>query len=185
VSAPTFQLRVHKYEEDRDGGTRTLIEYTPFHRLGAPASSGHSGEVVYLQRGYVYGEGGDVYEVADLPAWFATALAAATEQARRDVGFTVDRVQWYTGAGAARDVGSPNGSGVADPPVALPSSPTWKLSWLCKQGHDYQGTGMSRYGKDMRCLECKHGAPKATPALRTRHRPKRPKAPTLLRENDG
>jgi hypothetical protein len=161
-----FQLRVHKYEEDRDGGTRTLIEYTPFLRLGAPSSSGHAGEVLYLQHGYVYGEGGDVYEVEDLPAWFAAALGALTAKARQDVGFTPDRVQWYTGARLAYDVSPSNGSTGEVQPVALPSSPTWKLGWLCKQGHDYQGTGMSRYGKDMRCVDC-HNARKRQ-AKRTR-----------------
>jgi hypothetical protein len=165
VSAPKFQLRVHKYEEDRDGGTRTLLEYTPFLRLGAPSASGHSGEVLYLQHGYVYGEGGDVYEVEDLPVWFSAALAALTPKARHDVGFTADRVAWYTGGAAHSDVSASNGSAWEDPPVALPSSPTWKLGWLCKQGHDYQGTGMSRYGKDMRCVEC-HNARKRSQARR-------------------
>jgi len=178
VSAPHFQLRVHKYEEDRDGGTRTLIEYTPFLRLGAPSSSGHAGEVLYLQHGYVYGEGGDVYEVEDLPAWFPDALGALTAAARHDVGFTADRVQWYTGARISSDVPAPNGSAWEPSPVTLPSSPTWKLSWLCKQGHDYQGTGMSRYGKDMRCMECKHGSRTPTQAKRTRAR-ERPTAGTL------
>jgi hypothetical protein len=161
VNAPTFQLRVHRYEEDRDGGTRTLIEYTPFLRLGAPSSSGHSGEVVYLQRGHVYGEGGDVYEVEDLPAWFSDALGALTPKARQDVGFTPDRVQWYTGARLAYDVTPLNGSTGEVTPVALPSSPTWKLGWLCKQGHDYQGTGMSRYTKDMRCVDCRLASARA------------------------
>jgi len=178
VNAPHFQLRVHKYEEDRDGGTRTLIEYTPFLRLGAPSSSGHSGEVLYLQHGYVYGEGGDVYEVEDLPDWFAAALGALTEQARRDVGFTADRVEWHTGARLAYDVSPSNGLSLDGAPgqagevqaVALPSSPTWKLSWLCKQGHDYQGTGMSRYGKDMRCVDCKQASRKPAHAKGTRER---------------
>jgi hypothetical protein len=170
VNAPHFQLRVHKYEEDRDGGTRTLIEYTPFLRLGAPSSSGHSGEVVYLQRGHVYGEGGDVYEVEDLPAWFPDALGALTPKARQDVGFTADRVQWYTGGGGRDDVWPSSGETVAPVPV-LPSSPTWKLGWLCKQGHDYQGTGMSRYNKEMRCVDCRLAS------ARTRSRTKQAAGP--------
>jgi hypothetical protein len=169
VSPPKFQLRVHKYEEDRDGGTRTLIEYTPFLRLGAPAGSGHAGEVVYLQHGYVYGEGGDVYEVEDLPDWFGAALAALTAPARRDVGFTADRVQWYTGGVTQGDVSASNGSASEPTPVALPSSPNWMLGWLCKQGHDYQGTGMSRYGKDMRCMDCKHASRKPAQVKRASH----------------
>lgn len=162
MTPPQFQLRVHKYEENRQDGTRTLVQYTPFLRLGAPASSGHSGEVVYLQHGYVYGEGGDAYAAQDLPDWFAAALAALTPQARHDVGFTPDRVQWYTGGDGPNDVWPSAGTTVAPRthgPV-LPSSPNWILGWLCKQGHDYQGTGMSRYGKDMRCLECKHASRK-------------------------
>src|SRR5262245_16508408 len=156
MTPPAFTMRVHVYHDSRDDGTRTLVSYTPFLRLGAPGASGHAGEVVYLQQGYVYGEGGDVYEVADLPEWFADALAALTPQARHDVGFTADRVQWYTGGVSARDVGRSNGSTVAAPAAdALPASPTWKLAWLCKNGHDYQGTGLSRYGKDMRCVDCK------------------------------
>lgn len=163
MKAPQFQLRVHVYEENRQDGTRTLVSYTPFLRLGAPSSSGHSGEVVYLQHGYVYGEGGDPYEVEDLPAWFADALAALTHQARHDVGFTSDRVQWYTGGRGEGDVSAQGGSAWEDPPVALPSSPNWMLGFLCKQGHDYQGTGRSRYGKDMRCLDCKHASKKRQP----------------------
>lgn len=157
MKAPQFQLRVHVYEENRQDGTRTLVSYTPFLRLGAPSGSGHAGEVCYLQHGYVYGEGGDPYAVEDLPAWFADALAALTPQARHDVGFTADRVQWYTGVPglAYDDVSAPDGSTGEVSPV-LPSSPTWKLSWLCKQGHDYQGTGMSRYDKRMRCVDCEH-----------------------------
>jgi hypothetical protein len=162
VTAPHFQLRVHKYEEDRDGGTRTLIEYTPFLRLGAPSSSGHSGEVVYLQRGHVYGEGGDVYEVEDLPAWFPDALGALTPKARHDVGFTADRVQWYTGGRLTYDVSPPSGSTGEVTPVGLPADPYppgfkpdyWILGWLCKAGHDYQRTGKSRYDKSWRCVDC-------------------------------
>lgn len=168
MRAPAFTLRVHTYEENRQDGTRTLVSYTPFLRMGAPSSSGHSGEVVYLQHGYVYGEGGDPYDVEDLPAWFPDALAALTPQARDDVGFTADRVQWYTGGGLGEDdVSASQGAAWETPPV-LPSSPTWKLGWLCRQSHDYQGTGMSRYGKDMRCLECKHASKRKTSARRAR-----------------
>ena len=163
MNAPKFKLRVHEYEENRQDGTRTLVSYTPFLRLGAPGVSGHSGEVVYLQHGYVYGEGGDPYDARDLPTWFADALAALTPQARHDVGFTADRVQWYTGGVSARDVWPEDPPSVAAPAAdAVPSSPTWKLAWLCKNRHDYQGTGMSRYGKDMRCVDCKHAS--RTPA---------------------
>lgn len=163
MSAPTLTLRVHQYEENRADGTRTLVAYTPFLRLGAPSSSGHAGEVVFLQHGYVYGEGGDPYEVEDLPDWFADALAALTPQARHDVGFTPDRVQWYTGwAGQQDDVSAPHWEAAEAPPV-LPASPSWKLGWLCKQGHDYQGTGMSRYRKDMRCVDCEHARKRKKP----------------------
>jgi hypothetical protein len=160
VSALT--LRVHVYEENRQDGTRTLVAYTPFLRLGAPSSSGHAGEVLFLQQGTVYGEGGDAYAVADLPDWFGAALAALTPQARHDVGFTADRVQWYTGGVSAHDVGSSNGSGIAASSVALPNEPYppgfkadyWILGWLCKAGHDYQRTGKSRYDKSWRCVDC-------------------------------
>jgi hypothetical protein len=156
MTAPAFSLRVHVYEENRQDGTRTLVSYTPFLRLGAPSGSGHAGEVCYLQHGYVYGEGGDPYAVEDLPAWFADALAALTPQARVDVGFTADRVQWYTGEVLAyHDVSPSNGSTGEVSPV-LPSSPTWKLGWLCRNSHDYQGTGMSRYRKDMKCVDCEY-----------------------------
>lgn len=165
MSAPPFSLRVHVYEENRQDGTRTLVAYTPFLRMGAPGVSGHSGEVVYLQHGYVYGEGGDPYDVEDLPAWFADALGALTPQARHDVGFTPDRVQWYTGGDGADDVWPSPGEAAALVPV-LPSSPSWKLSWLCKQGHDYQGTGMSRYDKRMRCVDCEHDRKRKQPARR-------------------
>ena len=164
MTAPTFRLRVHDYEENRQDGTRTLVSYTPFLRLGAPAASGHSGEVVYLQHGYVYGEGGDPYAVEDLPDWFTDALAALTPKARHDVGFTADRVQWYTGGGGEdNDVSTANGAAWEDQP-SLPSSPTWKLAWLCKQDHDYQGTGMSRYDKRMRCVDCEHDRKRKQPA---------------------
>jgi hypothetical protein len=155
MKAPSFSLRVHQWEENRQDGTRTLVSYTPFLRLGAPSGSGHAGEVCYLQHGYVYGEGGDPYDVADLPAWFSDALAALTPQARHDVGFTADRVQWYTGGDGPNDVWPSAGETAAPVPV-LPSSPTWKLGWLCKQSHDYQGTGMSRYRKDMKCVDCEY-----------------------------
>lgn len=170
MNPPSFSLRVHVYEENRQDGTRTLVSYTPFLRLGAPGVSGHSGEVVYLQHGYVYGEGGDPYDVEDLPAWFADALAALTPQARVDVGFTADRVQWYTGTDADHDPGSASRAGVwpsppetVAPVPVLPSSPTWKLGWLCKQGHDHQGTGMSRYRKDMKCVDCEHARKRKQP----------------------
>lgn len=169
MKAPTFSLRVHTYEDNREDGTRTLVSYTPFLRLGAPSSSGHAGEVVYLQHGFVYGEGGAPYEVEDLPDWFHDALAALTPQARQDVGFTADRVAWYTGGVSARDVALEDGPPVAAPAAhAFPASSSWKLAWLCKNSHDYQGTGMSRYGKDMRCLECKHASKKKSQARRAR-----------------
>lgn len=155
MKAPTFRLRVHEYEENRQDGTRTLVSYTPFLRLGAPSSSGHSGEVVYLQHGYVYGEGGDPYDVQDLPDWFPAALAALTPQARADVGFTAERVAWYTGGVSARDVWPTDAPPVAAPAAdTLPASPSWKLAWLCKNAHDYQRTGLSRYDKRMRCVDC-------------------------------
>lgn len=169
MKAPAFTLRVHTYEENRQDGTRTLVEYRPFLRLGAPAASGHSGEVVYLQHGYVYGEGGDPYAVEDLPEWFAAALAALTPQARHDVGFTPERVQWYTDARPHdNDVSASHRETWEVSPVALPTSPHWILGWLCKQRHDYQGTGMSRYGKDMRCVDCKQASRKPAQAKRTR-----------------
>src|SRR5262245_708153 len=163
MTPPAFTMRVHVYHDSRDDGTRTLVSYTPFLRLGAPGASGHAGEVVYLQQGYVSGAGGDVYDVEDLPAGLAAALGGLTAQARHDVGFTTDRVQWYAGGGlGAGDVATARGEPWEASPVALPSSPTWKLAWLCKNGHDYQGTGMSRYGKGMRCVDCER-ARKATP----------------------
>ena len=172
MTAPTFRLRVHDYEENRQDGTRTLVAYTPFLRLGAPSGSGHAGEVVYLQHGYVYGEGGDPYAARDLPDWFQDALAALTPQARLDVGFTAERVAWYTGeALASHDPPTAHGAPWEGPP-SLPSSSTWKLSWLCKQGHDYQGTGMSRYDKRMRCVDCEHDRKRKTPGS-----PRRASAP--------
>lgn len=166
MNAPKFRLRVHDFEENRQDGTRTLVSYTPFLRLGAPSSSGHSGEVLYLQHGYVYGEGGDAYEVQDLPEWFSAALAALTEQARHEVGFTPERVQWYTGDGLGDDdVSASQGAAWEASPV-LPSSPTWKLGWLCKNHHDYQATGMSRYRKDMKCVDCEYDRKRKKPAAR-------------------
>jgi hypothetical protein len=177
VSAPAFSLRVHVYEDNRQDGTRTLVAYTPFLRLGAPSGSGHAGEVCYLQHGYVYGEGGDPYDVEDLPDWFGAALAALTPQARVDVGFTADRVQWYTGGDGPNDVWPSSGEAAAPVPV-LPSSPTfppgfkpdqWVLGFLCSRQHDYADTGRSRYNKQMKCVDCE--------ALRKHVKPKQAKAP--------
>lgn len=187
MTVPPFRLRVHEYEENRQDGTRTLVSYTPFLRMGAPSTSGHAGEVCYLQHGYVYGEGGDPYDARDLPAWFADALAALTPQARHDVGFTADRVQWYTGGMPQdNDVSPANGSPWEVPPVGdLPSSSSypsgfdpekWVLGFLCPKGHNYEHTGRSRYNRSMKCVDCENWRKRKPPTAARRARAEAPSA---------
>ena len=163
-----FTLRVHEYQVNPQTAERELVEYRPLLRLGCSSPDGYSGEIVYLQGGCVYGEGGAAYEPADLPAWFAGALAAVNPQALADVGFPPDVVRAYVTHGQAGDEEAPSdaetweptwaGRGAAGlapamyPPGFKPDH--WILGWLCKRGHDYQRTGHSRYDKGMRCVDC-------------------------------
>jgi hypothetical protein len=129
--------------------------------------------MVYLQGGCVYGEGGAAYAPEDLPVWFAGAIAVVNPQALADVGFTPDVVQGYVTNGQeepleyVQDEDWPQH--VMEPPQ--PAYPPgfkpdqWVLGWLCKQSHDYQQTGQSRYNKRMQCVDCealrKHKKPRA------------------------
>jgi hypothetical protein len=164
-----FTLRVHEYAVNPQTAERELVAYRPLLRLGCSSADGYSGEIVYLQGGCVYGEGGAAYTPDDLPNWFGAALAACNPQALADVGFTPKVVQEYvTNRGQdlrARDEVLEVWEQGAPYPPAQPASPPgfntdkWVLGFLCPRGHDYQHTGKSRYGKDMRCVDC-HNARK-------------------------
>jgi hypothetical protein len=171
-----FDLRVHRYAINHQTAERELVEYRPLLRLGCSSPDGYSGEILYLQGGCVYGEGGAAYAPEDLPAWFAGASAAVHPQALADVGFTPDVVQAYVTNGHeepvpyAIDADWPQHA--TDPPQ--PASPPgfkpdqWVLGFLCPRVHDYQGTGRSRYNKQMKCVDCE--------ALRKRPKATRPPA---------
>jgi hypothetical protein len=158
----SFTLRVHEYAINQQTAERELVSYRPLLRLGCSSADGYSGEIVYLQGGCVYGEGGAAYAPKDLPAWFAGAIAAVHPQALADVGFTPDVVSQYCWHGQAHPVEAVHDQDQTqhanDPP--MPAYPPgfkpdhWILGWLCKRGHDYQRTGHSRYDKAMRCVDC-------------------------------
>lgn len=165
-----FTLRVHRYEVNAQTAERELVEYRPLLRLGCSSPDGYSGEILYLQGGCVYGEGGAAYAPDDLPDWFAGAVAAVTPQALADVGFTPDVVQAYCMPEQDRVVVVEDWPETVGEPV--PSPPTfqsdrWILGWLCSKGHDYQHTGKSRYGKDMRCVDCHNERKRAQKMKRT------------------
>lgn len=167
-----FTLRVHKYEIDPQTAERQLVEYRPLLRLGCSSADGYSGEILYLQGGCVYGEGGAAYEPADLPAWFAGALSAVKQQALADVGFTPDVVQAYcTPRQEEQEEEAPTPAmeppyGGVYPPGFKPDR--WILGWLCKRGHDYERTGHSRYDKSMRCVDC-HNEDRAASKRKAAH----------------
>ena len=167
----SFTLRVHTYDINPQTAERELVEYRPLLRLGCSSADGYSGEIVYLQGGCVYGEGGAAYTPDDLPDWFGAALAAVNPQALADVGFTRDVVQAYVTNGQDRRLlpemeelwqqEVTQASAPAYPPGFKPDS--WILGWLCKRGHDYQRTGHSRYDKSMRCVDCANEIRRAAP----------------------
>lgn len=162
-----FTLRVHEYQINPQTAERELVEYRPLLRLGCSSADGYSGEIVYLQGGCVYGEGGAAYTPDDLPDWFGAALAAVNPQALADVGFTPAVVQMYCTYGQEEPVEDvPTAAmeppyGGAYPPGFKPDR--WILGWLCKNGHDYERTGHSRYDKSMRCVDCANAIRRAAP----------------------
>lgn len=170
----SFTLRVHTYEMNPQTAERELVEYRPLLRLGCSSADGYSGEIVYLQGGCVYGEGGAQYQPEDLPAWVAGALAAVNPQALADVGFTPDVVQEYCTNGQSdgveyvQDEDEPQDVMEQTPPAYPPGfqPDRWVLGWLCKNGHGYMGTGQSRYNKQMKCVDCE--------AVRKKGKTKRP-----------
>jgi hypothetical protein len=141
-------LQVHTYEDDQASGERRLVAYHPFMLVGRPLESGHAGERLYLQGGAVYGEGGHVVPPDAYPDWLVEQLETLSPEELRKVGFVEpvipEEVLWPQ-------------HGLAPSPPAYPPGfkpDQWVLGWLCAKGHDYQRTGQSRYGKDMRCVDC-------------------------------
>jgi hypothetical protein len=162
-----FTLRVHEYAINPQTAERELVSYRPLLRLGCSSADGYSGEIVYLQGGCVYGEGGAAYTPDDLPDWFGAALAAVHPKALADVGFTPDVVQMYCTNGQDESVEDAPTPAMEPPYVgAYPSGfkpDRWILGWLCKHGHDYERTGHSRYDKSMRCVDCANEIRRAAP----------------------
>jgi hypothetical protein len=143
----SLTLQVHTYEDDQASGERRLVAYHPFMLVGRPLDSGHAGERLYLQAGCVYGEGGHVVPPDTYPDWLVEVLDALNPDELRKVGFVPQAVE---------EEAWPSHQGEAPPPAYPPGfkPDRWILGWLCKNGHDYQQTGHSRYDKSMRCVDC-------------------------------
>lgn len=154
-------LQVHTYEDDQASGERRLVAYHPFMLVGRPLESGHAGERLYLQGGCVYGEGGHVVPPDAYPDWLVAQLETLSAEELRKVGFVEPVVPDETWPRQALAPVAP-----AYPPGFKPDQ--WVLGWLCPKGHDYQHTGQSRYGKDMRCIDCRNARKRGTPKPRER-----------------
>ena len=151
-----LQTQVHEYVDDAEApGGRRLVRVTPWLRLGRSDPSGYSGEAVFLQSGQVWGQEGAALMLDEVPAWVPEALGGLTPQALEGVGFTPDVVAQYTGAVWEE---TPAEARALPPGIA---EGRWMLGQLCPVGHDYGGLGLSRYGKQGRCVDCentrKHG----------------------------
>lgn len=74
-----FPHVTHHFQRNPDNGTYHVSKVTPIVRLSC------NGSTLYLQRGQVFDEGGNV--VKDLPAWFYDEVGKCTDRALVECGF--------------------------------------------------------------------------------------------------